>query len=265
MTGGRAVWGAPQRTALLAIMLGSLVALSGCGSKHTVANRIPGKTLTIYSSVPLHGASNVSAQAVVAGAQIALAEVHGRIGKYRIVLRSLDDSTAKRGTWDPVQTTVNAHEAANDDSAIGYIGEFNSGASAISIPVLNRAGIPQISPTSTAVGLTSGTVGAAPGEPAKYYPTGIRTFARVIPSDSVEAAAQVRLQKSSGCIKTYVLDDDEFDGEDAAASFQFAAKAGHLTCTYVASDVIGIGRRGPVPALDPSSGIGIRCCPEEAG
>ncbi len=228
MTGSWAVWGAAKRTALLASTLVSLLALSGCGSKHAVANRISGKTLTIYLSVPLHGASNVSAEAVVGGAQMALADVHGRIGKYRIVLKSLDDSTAKRGTWDPVQTTANAHEAAGDNSTIGYVGEFNSGASAISIPVLNRAGIPQISPTSTAVGLTSGAVGAAPGEPAKYYPTRIRTFARVIPSDAVEAAAQVRLQKSYGCTKTFVLDDDEFDGEDAAASFQFAARAGHL-------------------------------------
>ena len=228
MTGSWAVWGAAKRTALLASTLVSLLALCGCGSTHAVANRISGKTLTIYLSVPLHGASNVSAEAVVGGAQMALADVHGRIGKYRIVLRSLDDSTAKRGTWDPVQTTANAHEAAGDNSTIGYVGEFNSGASAISIPVLNRAGIPQISPTSTAVGLTSGAVGAAPGEPAKYYPTRIRTFARVIPSDAVEAAAQVRLQKSYGCTKTFVLDDDEFDGEDAAASFQFAARTGHL-------------------------------------
>ena len=196
MRGSRAVRGAGTRTALLAIMLASLWALSGCGSKHTVANRISGKTLTIYSSMPLHGASNISSEAIIGGAEMALAQVHGRVGKYRIVLRSLDDSTAKRGTWDPVQTTANAHTAADDNSAIGYIGELNSGASAISIPVLNRAGIPQISPTSTAVGLTSGAVGAAPGEPAKYYPTRIRTFARVIPNDAVEAAAQVRLQKS---------------------------------------------------------------------
>jgi branched-chain amino acid transport system substrate-binding protein len=210
------------------MMLGSLGALSGCATKHRVANRISGKTLTIYSSMPLHGASNISSEAVIGGAQMAVAQVHGRIGKYRIVLKSLDDSTAKRGTWDPVQTTANAHTAADDNSAIGYIGELNSGASAISIPVLNRVGIPQISPTSTAVGLTSAAVGAAPGEPAKYYPARIRTFARVIPNDAVEAAAQVRLQKSAGCTKTFVLDDDEFDGEDAAASFQFAARAAHL-------------------------------------
>jgi branched-chain amino acid transport system substrate-binding protein len=202
--------------------------VSGCGGQQLVRNRISGKTLTIYSSAPLQGASNISAEAMIGGAQLALAQVHGRIGRYRIVLRSMDDSTAKRGAWDPGQTTINAHQAVKDLTTIGYIGEFNSGASAISIPVLNRAGIPQISPASTAVGLTSGSLGAAPGEPQKYYPTGVRTFSRVIPSDAVQAAAQVRLQQSLGCTKTYVLDDDEFDGEDTAASFQFAARAGHL-------------------------------------
>jgi len=89
-------------------------------------------------------------------------------------------------------------------------------------------GIPQISPASTAVGLTSHGIGAAPGEPEKYYPTGTRTFARVVPSDAIEATAQVRLQQQAGCGKTYILDDGEFDGDDAEASFQVAARAAHL-------------------------------------
>jgi branched-chain amino acid transport system substrate-binding protein len=123
---------------------------------------------------------------------------------------------------------LNAHQAMNDRTTIGYIGEYNSGASAISIPLLNRMGIPQISPTSTAVGLTSNAIGAAPGEPEKYYPTGIRTYARVVPSDAIEATAQVRLQQQAGCNKTFILDDGEFDGDDAEASFQVAARAAHL-------------------------------------
>ena len=110
MRGSRAVWGAAKRTALLASALVSLLALCGCGSKHAVANRISGKTLTIYSSVPLHGASNVSAEAVVGGAQMALADV-ARPDRQATgsCCKSLDDSTAKRGTWDPGQTTANAH------------------------------------------------------------------------------------------------------------------------------------------------------------
>ena len=54
---------------------------------------------------------------------------------------------------------------------IGYIGEFNSGATAVSLPILNEAGVPQVSPGNTAVGITSDDPGAEPGEPDKYYPT----------------------------------------------------------------------------------------------
>ncbi|MGZ4237376.1 MAG: branched-chain amino acid ABC transporter substrate-binding protein [Solirubrobacteraceae bacterium] len=220
--------GTVKRGSLGLMLLAVVVVLAGCGSDHKVPNKISGQTLTIYASVPLHGASAVSGQAVLGGAKIALDQVRGRIGRYRIVLRWMDDSTAKRGTWDPGQTTLNAHQAMDDHTTIGYIGEYNSGASAISIPLLNRMGIPQISPTSTAVGLTSHGIGAAPGEPEKYYPTGIRTYARVVPSDAIEATAQVRLQQAAGCNKTFILDDGEFDGDDAEASFQVAARAAHL-------------------------------------
>jgi branched-chain amino acid transport system substrate-binding protein len=136
-----------------------------------------------------------------------------------------------RGGWDPGQTSANARLAIQDRTTIGYLGDLNSGASAVSIPLLNRAGIAQISPASTAVGLTSGGAGSSPGEPQKYYPTGVRTFARVVPNDAVQAAVQVRLQLSAGCTRTFVVDDDEVDGQDTAASFEAAA---HSTALEVA-------------------------------
>ncbi|MBV9422299.1 MAG: branched-chain amino acid ABC transporter substrate-binding protein [Solirubrobacterales bacterium] len=230
----------PARTALkrgtiAAVLVAAFFGLAGCGGKSGDENRVPGTTLTIYSSVPLHGASSVSAKAVVSGAELALAQTRGRIGRYHIVLRELDDSNPQRGGWDPGQTTLDAHQAVQDKTTIGYIGEFNSGASAVSIPLLNRAGIPQISPASTAVGLTSAGPGAAPGEPDKYYPTGVRTFARVVPNDSVQARAQVQLLRSMGCQKTYVLDDGEVDGQDTATSFQLAAKGAGLPVLGVQS------------------------------
>jgi branched-chain amino acid transport system substrate-binding protein len=224
---------AVKRPGLAITLVAALAGLTGCGSKEIVGDRIPGTTLTIYSSVPLNGASSVSSQAVVNGARLALAQVGGHIGKYHIAFRALDDSTVTRGGWDPGQTTVDAHQAIQDKTTIGYIGELDSGASAISIPLLNRVGIPEISPASTAVGLTTADPGASPGEPLKYYPTGLRTFARVVPNDSVQAAAQVALQRSAGCKRTYVLDDSEVDGEDTAASFQLAAQAAGLQVTAV--------------------------------
>jgi branched-chain amino acid transport system substrate-binding protein len=204
--------------------LAALVALTGCGTKDALGTRIRGKTLSIYVSVPLRGASRVSGQAVINGAQLALTEVHDRIGQFAIDLKVLDDATAAREGWDPGQTTIGVHTVLLDPTAIGYLGELNSGASAVSIPPLNRVGIPQVSPTSSAVGLTSGAPGANPGEPQKYYPTGVRTFARVVPNDSVQATAQVRVQQSMGCTSVYVLDDGEVDGTDAAVSYEVAAR-----------------------------------------
>ena len=207
-------------------MLAATLALTGCGSSSntTYDAAIRGSTLTIYASVPLHGASRVSGEAVLSAEKLALSQGRYRIGRYRIAFKPLDDSTPQRGEWDPGQTTANAKLAAQDPSTVGYIGELNSGASAISIPILNRLGIPQISPASTAVGLTSGGAGAAPGEPEKYYPTGVRTYARIVPNDSVQAVAQLKLQQREGCTNTYVLDDGEVDGHDGATSFMLAAQ-----------------------------------------
>jgi branched-chain amino acid transport system substrate-binding protein len=230
------------RTVAVAAVLLAAFVVAGCGSnsdRTLAASRIRGRTLTIYVSAPLLGRSSVTGQSVVAGARLALDEVGARIGEYRIAFKSLDDATAARGGWDPGQTTINARLAVLDPTTIGYVGEVDSGASAISIPPLNRAGIPQVSPTSSAVGLTSDAVGAFPGEPQKYYPTGIRTFARVAPNDRVQAIAQVRMQQSMGCKSTYVLNDGEVDGADAARSFDVAAQAAHLRLAGVATFVRG--------------------------
>jgi branched-chain amino acid transport system substrate-binding protein len=88
------------------------------------------------------------------------------------------------------------------------IGELNSGASAVSIPILNEAGILQVSPANTAVGLTR-SEGAEPGEPDKYYPSGKRTYARVVPADHLQAAASAQYMKDNGCTSVYITHDQE--------------------------------------------------------
>ena len=204
------------------------LAIGGCGSAGRTGDLVSGKTLTIYSSLPLHGDASANARSVLAGETLALSALSGRVGRYRIVLRSLDDSSQPSGGWDPGQTGINARLAIADRTTIGYLGDFNSGASAISIPLLNRAYVPQLSSASTAVGLTSGGVGASPGEPEKYYPTGVRTFARVIPSDAVQAAVLVRLQQQGGCRRSYVLNDGSVDGQDIAESYALTAQTSGL-------------------------------------
>jgi branched-chain amino acid transport system substrate-binding protein len=215
------------RIRVLALALVAL-GLGGCGSAQRVTDRIRGENLTIYFAGPSRGASSVGAQAALNGARLALEQARDRIGRYRVTLKSLDDSTPQSDGWDPNQTTANVRIVLQDPTAIGYLGDFNSGASAIAIPPLNRAGVPQVSPASSAEGLTTGGPGASPGEPQKYYPTGERTFARVVPSDAIQALALVHLEQSVGCHAAFVLHDGEVDGEDAALSFVLTAESAGL-------------------------------------
>jgi branched-chain amino acid transport system substrate-binding protein len=220
------------RAVVIAIIAVALVtSLAGCDGGTGRSGRVSGRNLTIYASLPEQGQWSSQALAVMRGAQLALAQVHAAVGKYRIAYVVLDDSTAKAGTWVPGFVATNAQRAAADKTTIGYLGEFNPDASAISIPFLNRAGIPQISPADGAAGLTSAAPGEFPGEPEKYYPTGTRTFARVIPDDGVEAVAQTDFQLSLGCARTYVLDDGSVYGADLASIFAHDAQRAGLTIT----------------------------------
>jgi branched-chain amino acid transport system substrate-binding protein len=204
---------------------------AGCGSDSpdkSTGGDSGGKQLTIYSSLPLQGAARVQSDAAVKGAKLALENAGGRVGKFKIAFKSLDDSTAQAAGWEPNATSANARKAAQDKSTIGYIGEFNSGATAVSLPILNEAQIAQVSPGNTAVGITSSDPGASPGEPDKYYPTGVRTYARVLPKDTYQGAALVSVAKEKQCASAYVLNDKEVYGAGLAKNVELAAKKAGL-------------------------------------
>jgi len=186
------------------------------------------KTLTVYSSLPLQGASRPQTTAMVNGIKLALEQAGNKAGDFTVQYESLDDSTAQAGSWTPEAVTSNARKAAQDDATAVYIGEFNSGGSAVSIPILNEAGVPQISPANTAVGLTSDEPGANPGEPDKYYPTGQRTYTRIVPKDTIQGAALATVMKEDGCTKVQLTNDKEVYGAGLASNIESAAEAQSL-------------------------------------
>ena len=153
---------------------------------------------------------------MVNGMKLALAQAGGKAGQWTVNYQSLDDSTAAAGKWDPGQTAADARKVASDPKAVYYMGEFNSGGSEVSIPILNQAGIPQVSPANTYVGLTTDLPGSAPGEPNKYYPSGTRTYLRIVPIDSIQAAADLMAMKQAGCTKVAVANDKEAYGAGLA-------------------------------------------------
>src|ERR671914_1486108 len=82
------------------------------------------KTVNVYSSLPLQGASRPQTTALVQGIELALEQVGGKAGDITVNYESLDDSTAQAGSWTPEATSANARRAAQDESTALYIGEF---------------------------------------------------------------------------------------------------------------------------------------------
>jgi branched-chain amino acid transport system substrate-binding protein len=192
--------------------------------------------LTVVSSMPLQGASRDQTVALVRGERLALAQAAGTAGGRTLRLRSLDDSTRRVGNWDAAAVARNARRAAADDATVGYIGEFNSGATKISMPILNRAGIAQVSPSTSYVGLTQQS---ERGEPGVYSPSGTRTFARITPADNLQGAAIAAWMRIEKVKRIAIVHDGDLYGRQMAA---FVTRSGKRAGIEVA---VTINTRGP--------------------
>lgn len=223
----------------------SVAALSACGgstgttsaSAENTSVTGGGKVVDVYSSLPISGPSAPETVALVRGIKLALAEAGNRAGRFTVRYASLDDSNDVSG-WNASQTAANARKAAADPRAVYYIGEFDDGASEVSMPILNEAGIPQVSPSNTYVGLTTNAPGSASDEPRRYWPSGTRTYLRIVPSDSVQSAAVLDAMKEAGCVKVAVINDNEPYGTGMARLIELQKR---LYGVEVVSD-IGIGQ-----------------------
>lgn len=163
---------------------------AACGLTLAVAApALAQQPVTVYSSLPLQGASSDQTQAAVRGAKLAVKQAAGTL------------------------------------PAVAYIGEFNSGASALSIPILNGAGIAQVSPSNTYDGLTAASPGTDRGEPDRYFPTGVRTFFRIIPRDAVQARAIAAKMQRDGCQRIAIADDRDVYGAGIAKQVAIEARA----------------------------------------
>jgi len=176
----------------------------------------------IPSDLPLQGAIRHQTVQISRAMIWALANAGWKAGPYKIGYQSCDDSTAQTGGWDTAKCATNAHLYANDKSVIGVLGTFNSGCAKIEVPVLNRAGpLAMVSPANTNPGLTKKW---DPGEPQKYYPTGLRNYARVVATDDIQGPADALWSQSLGFKKVFVLNDKQTYGFGVATTYRAAAK-----------------------------------------
>lgn len=135
--------------------------------------------------------------------------------KVELVIKNDGDSN---GAWVESLEMENANAAVLDKDVIAYVGPAASGAAAISIPITNEAGLAQIGFTTTYPGLTK--EGYGEGEPEKYYPTGVRNFFRIIPTDDVQGKVAAKWAKELGFESVYIFDDGDLYGVGVANLFE---------------------------------------------
>jgi branched-chain amino acid transport system substrate-binding protein len=101
------------------------------------------------------------------------------------------------------------------------MGTFNSGCAKLQAPVLNQAPdgpMLMVSHANTNVGLTKTW---ETGEPQKYFPSGKRSYARVVTTDDVQGPADAQFAaKELKIKKVYVLNDTETYGQGVAKTFR---------------------------------------------
>jgi len=170
----------------------------------------------VYVSLPLSGPRAPLGNDAADGARLALEQAGGGAGTLEVEASFLDD--AKGAAWDPVAVGANARRAAQDSSAVAYIGELDSQATRASVPITNDAGIVQISPTAGAVDLTRSAQDVA-DSPDRYQPSGSPTLARIVPADDVVAVAAEAWKEELGGAKVVIdFGEDRPGGEHAVAA-----------------------------------------------
>lgn len=199
------------------------LAAAGCGATTTGAPKDGPRTLTIYSSLPLHGPDRERSRDMVNAIKLALQQSGGKIGALSVTYVSLDSSTADQDGWTRDRVLDNARTAIRDLNAIAYIGELDSAATALSLPLTNEAHVLQVSPSSTYDGLTR-PGSRRPAEPERFYPSGQDTFGRVVPADHVQASALIGYMKAEGVRRLALLADRDLYGGGLADQIEKAAQ-----------------------------------------
>ena len=178
----------------------------------------------VASDLPLQGAIRHQTLQISRAVLWELPQKGFKAGSLNIGYQSCDDSTAQTAGWDSAKCATNARLYAGNKSVIGVVGTFNSGCAKIEVPILNRAHpgpLAMVSPANTNPGLTKHW---DPGEPQKYYPTGVRNYARVVATDDFQGPADATWSKSLGYKKVYVLNDKQTYGFGVATTYKNAAK-----------------------------------------
>jgi branched-chain amino acid transport system substrate-binding protein len=215
-----------SKTRAIAVAAVAALSLAACANNAGGGGGGGGGTdLVISTDLPLQGSSASTSDSTNKMIQLYLDQVGGKAGKYSVTLKTYDDSTAAKGAWDDAACAKNATDHVANTNEVAVMGTYNSGCAKIEVPTLNNDSsgpMLMISHANTNPGLTKKW---DTGEPEKYYPTGVRNYARVITTDDYQgqgaAAFAFNDLKSK---KAFVLNDNQTYGLGVAKAFADSAK-----------------------------------------
>ncbi len=176
----------------------------------------------IASDLPLQGPSSADPRAME-GAMRHVIERRGfRAGEYTVGYQSCDVSTPQTGGFEFRKCAANASAYAHAEQLVAVIGPYSSFCGKVQIPITNRAPggpLAMVSAISTHTGLTRQVAQAggfeSRGEPAVYYPTGERSFIRLMAPEDLQGVANAMLAKELGLRRVYVAQDPGWKAEFA--------------------------------------------------
>jgi branched-chain amino acid transport system substrate-binding protein len=172
--------------------LAAVALLAGCGfDKGTIeqGGRVNGPNLTIYSSLPQPG--HGVPRDLVDAEKLAIAQAGGQAGGFGINFVSISEGPPDRDA--PAKLVgVAAEQVIHDPQVAAVIGTLRSDTALTSVPLFNAAGILQVTLGAGYPGFDSAT---APGEPEHWFPSGHKTFARMVANDSAQAPVLLRAGK----------------------------------------------------------------------
>ena len=203
-------------TLRLLVTLGLVLAFAGCGqeapkpkaAKTDAPKAAPEVVVKIGQVSPLTGPQSHLGKDNDNGARLAVEEMNAKgvtIGgaKVRFEIVSEDDQA------DPKTGTIVAQKLV-DTKVAGVIGHLNSGTTIPASKIYSDAGIPQISPSATAVAVTG---------------QGYKTIFRTMANDAQQGKVLGEYALKIGAKKIAIIDDRTAYGQGLADEFEKAAKA----------------------------------------
>jgi branched-chain amino acid transport system substrate-binding protein len=211
----------------------------------------PGGKLTLHlcMSFPFGVAAYTDlANGMRRGIQLANGQLRKKMATVGIALgapRAFDDARSDGVDYGTDQERQNALNCLADQHAIAYMGTLNSGATAISEPILNKAGMVMVSPANTSPTLTDPALRASHEPATLSHKFKYLTFYRTVTTDSLQGPAGAAYFKKTLHVNSYFLiDDKQTYGAGLAAKFDRYAKnklsmtqsgIGHVDPTSAAS------------------------------